>query len=116
MLRCARARLLATDPEVRIQRQLMSGGTCEAVSYALAGYVTTGVAFPLGNYHNAGPDGIIAPEYIHRRDLETGAALLFAAAESAGDGAMPEPVAERLNGRADVAAGRLERTALRWAL
>jgi putative aminopeptidase FrvX len=111
LLRRARARLLAADPEVPVQRQLMSGGTCEAVAYALAGYVTGGVAFPLGNYHNAAPDGSIAPEYIHRRDLETGAALLFAAAECAGEGTMPEPVAERLQGRADAAAGRLERTA-----
>jgi endoglucanase len=114
LLRRARVRLLASDPEVPIQRQLMSGGTCEAVAFALAGYVTSGVAFPLGNYHNAGPDGIIAPEYIHRRDLETGAALLFATAECAGEEVTPEPVAERLNGRADAAAGRLERTALTW--
>ncbi len=114
VLRRARTRLQQRDPQARVQRQLMSGGTCEAVAYALAGYVTAGVAFPLGNYHNAGPDFTIAAEYIHRRDLETGADLLLAAAECLAEA--PEPIAERLAQRADEAAGRLQETAGAWTL
>ncbi|MGH2351810.1 MAG: M20/M25/M40 family metallo-hydrolase [Chloroflexota bacterium] len=116
VLRRARARLAAQQPEARVQRQLMSGGTCEAVAYALAGYVTTGIAFPLGNYHNAGPDFTIAAEYIHRADLETGADLLVAAAECMAEDAPVEPVAVRLTQRADEAAQRLRATAQSWAL
>jgi len=36
------------------QRQLMSGGACEASLYALHGYAVGALAFPLGNYHNQG--------------------------------------------------------------
>jgi putative aminopeptidase FrvX len=116
LLRRARALLLERDPGARIQRQLMSGGTCEAVAYSLAGYVTTGVAFPLGNYHNAGPDGTIGPEYIHRADLETGADLLVACAECVATGDAPDPVEARLNQRADQGAERLRRSAAGWRL
>ena len=116
LLRRARALLLERDPGARIQRQLMSGGTCEAVAYSLAGYVTTGVAFPLGNYHNAGPDGTIGPEYIHRADLETGADLLVACAECVATGDAPDPVEARLSQRADQAAERLRRSAAGWRL
>ena len=116
LLRRARALLLERDPGARIQRQLMSGGTCEAVAYSLAGYVTTGVAFPLGNYHNAGPDGTIGPEFIHRADLETGADLLVACAECVATGDAPDPAEARLNQRADQAAERLRRSAAGWRL
>jgi endoglucanase len=118
VLRRARARLLEDDPERErpVQRQLMSGGTCEATAYALAGYVTSGVAFPLGNYHNAGPDGVIAAECIHRRDLETGTELLVAAAGCVAAGEVAEPAAARRAARADAAAPRLERSARDWAL
>jgi putative aminopeptidase FrvX len=126
VLRRARARLLEEDAaqesgqgEARarpVQRQLMSGGTCEAVAYALAGYAAGGVAFPLGNYHNVGPDGVIAAEYIHRRDLETGTDLLVAAAGCVAEGERAEPAAARLAQRADAAASRLEASAGGWSL
>lgn len=112
ILRRARSRLEQGDPPARVQRQLMSGGTCEAVAYALAGYVTTGVAIPLGNYHNGGPDFTIAAEYIHRQDLETGADLLVAAAECLAENDAPDPVAVRLDQRANEAMARLRATAL----
>jgi endoglucanase len=32
----------------------LTGGTCEATAFACGGFRTTGLAFPLGNYHNAG--------------------------------------------------------------
>lgn len=116
LLRRARERLLERDSSRRVQRQLMSGGTCEAVAYALAGYVTTGVAFPLGNYHNAGPELTVAAEYIHRDDLETGTELLVAAVECLADGVSQEPVAATLAQRADQGAARLQETASSWQL
>ena len=39
----------------------MSGGVCEATAFAVFGYRTTGIAFPLGNYHN-GIRGLRDPE------------------------------------------------------
>ena len=62
------------------QRQLMSGGTCEASAFRYHGYRTTGVAFPLGNYHNATPGGGVAAEYIHIDDFVRGVELIVQAA------------------------------------
>ena len=42
------------DQKFRFQRQLMSGGTCEASLYVLYGFTVGALAFPLGNYHNLG--------------------------------------------------------------
>jgi hypothetical protein len=110
LLQRARDRLRERDPSVRIQRQLMSGGTCEATAFMLAGYTTVGVAFPLGNYHNAGPDDTIAPEYIHRRDLQAGVELLVEAARGMAELPSTDPLAERLARRAAEAALRLQGT------
>ena len=76
----ARETLTARDTDFRCQRQLMSGGVCEASAFMAYGYRSTGVAFPLGNYHNGAPDGSIAAEYIHRDDYLNGAALVTEAA------------------------------------
>ena len=65
---------------VKIQRQLMSGGTCEASAFTLHGYRTTGIAFPLGNYHNGTPDSKIGPEFIHMQDYFGGIQLITEAA------------------------------------
>ena len=62
----------------KAQRQLMSGGVCEASAFASCGYRATGIAFPLGNYHNGAPEGIDA-EFIHREDYLGGVALMVAA-------------------------------------
>ena len=67
------------------QRQLMSGGVCEASAFAAYGYRTTGVAFPLGNYHNGAPEGRIEAEYIHVDDFLGGVALLEEAARRVSD-------------------------------
>ena len=69
------------DSEFKVQRQLMSGGVCEATAFALNGYKTTGLAFPLGNYHNATTrimdlDGGIDAEYIAISDFFWGVDLL----------------------------------------
>ena len=63
----------------------MSGGVCEASAFALYGYRTTGIAFPLGNYHNGAPDGSIQAEYIHTEDYLGGVRLIVEAARQ-----MPE--------------------------
>ena len=76
----AREVLAAGNPDFRSQRQLMSGGVCEASAFNAWGYRSTGVAFPLGNYHNGAEDGSIAAEYIHRDDYLNGAALITEAA------------------------------------
>ena len=51
------------------QRKLMDGGTCESTAYQLFGYRCAGMCLPLGNYHNVGRGGRIAPESIRRSDL-----------------------------------------------
>jgi putative aminopeptidase FrvX len=44
------------------QRRLMDGGACEATAFCAAGYRASGIAVPLGGYHNAsdGEPGIVA--------------------------------------------------------
>ncbi len=85
LLTAAVASIRRREPEFRAQRQLMSGGVCEATAFSLAGYAVTGVAFPLGNYHNAtttipDPAGGVAEEFIRVSDFHGGVELL---AESA---------------------------------
>ena len=73
---------LESRPEgFKVQRQLMSGGVCEASAFAMFGYRTTGIAFPLGNYHNGAPDGGIQAEFIHRDDFIGGIELMVEAAQ-----------------------------------
>ena len=81
----ARETLQLQEGGFRVQRQLMSGGVCEASAFALFGYRTTGIAFPLGNYHNGAPDGTIQAEYIHVEDFIGGVRLIVEAARQ-----MPE--------------------------
>ncbi len=69
--------VLQDRPEpVKIQRQLMSGGTCEASAFAMQGYRATGIAFPLGNYHNGAPEEQIEAEFIHLEDFFGGVELI----------------------------------------
>ncbi|MEC9308708.1 MAG: M28 family peptidase [Chloroflexota bacterium] len=72
----AREELRKEQDGFAVQRQLMSGGTCEASAFALYEYQTTGIAFPLGNYHNGTPEGGIGVEYIHRQDYFGGIQLM----------------------------------------
>ena len=80
----AREEITARMPDFKAQRQLMSGGTCEASAFRFYGYRTTGIAFPLGNYHNAAPDGKVAAEYIHVDDMVGGVELITQAARCTG--------------------------------
>ena len=61
---------------IKIQRQLMSGGTCEASAFAMQGYRATGIAFPLGNYHNGAPEDRIEAEFIRLEDFLGGVELI----------------------------------------
>ena len=79
--------LRAQDSDFKSQRQLMSGGGCEATAFAVFGYTVTGLAFPLGNWHNAtttipDPDGGVDSEYISVSDYLGGVALMAEAGVS----------------------------------
>ena len=109
VLTAAVASIRGREPEFKAQRQLMSGGVCEATAFSSAGYAVTGVAFPLGNYHNATttiPDaeGGVAEEYIRVSDYLGGVELLAEAAMLTG-GAQGVP--SRLGGVTDDVRERL---------
>ena len=55
----------ATVEGLTFQRRLMDGGACEATAFCAAGYRASGIAVPLGGYHNAsdGAPGIV-PETV----------------------------------------------------
>ncbi len=105
----AREALQARPEGFRAQRQLMSGGVCEASAFALYGYRTTGIAFPLGNYHNGAPEGRIEAEFIHQDDYLGGIELMLEAVRRLPERAdtafrrrlreVPEEFRERLSGR-----------------
>lgn len=60
----------AKAAEIKHQRSLMQGGTCEATAYALYGYRTAAMCVALGNYHNCGPGKRIAAEYVSAGDAK----------------------------------------------
>ena len=77
--------ILKRNPDFKFQRQLMSAGTCEATAFAVFGYRVTGLAYPLGNWHNAttsipDPDGGVDSEYISLADYLGGVELMAEAA------------------------------------
>lgn len=80
----ARSNLLAENPDYKCQRQLMGAGGCEASAFSAHGYAVTGMAYPLGAWHNAGPDKTIAPEYISLDDFAGGVLLASEATKLAG--------------------------------
>ena len=103
------------NPGFKTQRQLMSGGVCEATGFAAYGYDVTGVAFPLGNYHNATThipdrDGGVGAENIHLSDFLGGVDLLSEAAAGAGERSDARSSWARLSVPED-ARRRLEETA-----
>jgi endoglucanase len=63
-------------PAFRWQRALMDGGSCESTVYNHYGTRAAGVCLALGNYHNCGPGGRIAPEFVGWDDYEGLVALL----------------------------------------
>ncbi len=77
LLLAAREKLPKSKP---VQRWLMSGGTCEATPWGLYGWRATGVAIPLGNYHNQGPRNRLEAEIVSAKDLATAVDLIELAA------------------------------------
>jgi endoglucanase len=108
VLLAARERL----PELAIQRQLLDGGRCEAAAFLRRGYATTGVALPLANYHNMGPDDTIVPERINRSDFLGAVRLLVKAAQVAASESPWPPrgplIEDTLNERLDRTAGAFQ--------
>ena len=94
---------LSAAGEFRCQRQLMSGGVCEATAFSAFGYAATGVAFPLANYHNAGPDDSVAAESIALADFAGGVSLLAETARLSGTS--PRPRSSALAGQRPEAEG-----------
>src|SRR6185436_18101317 len=76
------AELKTRNPQFRIQRGLMSGGTCEATAYQEYGYQTAAVCVALGNYHNCAPGHRIAAEFVCADDLVGMQRLLVETARS----------------------------------
>jgi endoglucanase len=73
-------RIKKDDPEFKFQRRLMDGGTCEATAFCSAGYRASGLALPLGNYHNQAVSGTrkkIGPENIAIGDYAAEVRLLI---------------------------------------
>jgi putative aminopeptidase FrvX len=86
-LRAAAQRLADDDPSdgFRFQRRLMDGGACEATAFCAAGYRSSGLALPLGNYHNAADEGGgLAAEHVLIADYVTEVRLLAALAREPG--------------------------------
>jgi hypothetical protein len=79
------------------QRALMDGGRCESTAYNLWGVRAGGLCLALGNYHNCGEDGAIAPEIVDWDDCEGLLALLVACARSWGRTDAEARMRERLD-------------------
>ena len=110
----ARESIRERNPDFKTQRQLMSGGVCEGTAFSVWGYRATGMAFPLGNYHNAttnirDPESGIGAEYIRVEDFLGGVDLLTEAALSVSSRfdsptrrrlrEMPDDIRERMLGK-----------------
>ncbi len=113
ILALAKKSLLTRDSEFKCQRQLMAAGSCEATAFAVNGYSTTGIAFPLGNWHNAttkipDPEGGVSMEYISLSDFLNGTDLIFTSAFM-GYSRSSSPVKERLLEVQDRLKDRLKR-------
>jgi len=96
----AKNTLVSEDKNFKWQRQLMAAGSCEATAFAVHGYSTTGVAFPLGNWHNAttkipDPNGSIGMENISLEDFLHGTDLIYTSVRMVHTDSV-SPVKERL--------------------
>lgn len=116
VLIAAREAILKRDPAFKSQRQLMSGGMCEATAFAVFGYRVTGLAFPLGNYHNAttsiyDPDGGVGAEYIKLSDYLGGVELIAEAAISVAKRS-DSPIRQRIRQMPDDVRERMKATAV----
>lgn len=69
--------LAKRDKDFKVQRALMSGGTCEATAYQEYGYRCAAVCVALGNYHNCGENENIAAEFVNASDAASMGKLLI---------------------------------------
>lgn len=80
-LRGVATRLSAGDGSFKFMRALMDGGSCEATPFCDEGYRASGLAIPLGNYHNQafGRDGTptVGAENVHVDDFVREVTLLL---------------------------------------
>jgi putative aminopeptidase FrvX len=88
--------LAAQSPAFVYQRALMDGGSCESTAYNLLGFEAGALCLALGNYHNCGADGRIAPEYVAWNDFEGLIALMLEATLSFEVGAAEPKMRARL--------------------
>lgn len=91
-LQSAAKRLIDRNSGFRFQRQLMDGGVCEGSAFAAEGYSVTGIAFPLGNYHNGLYQNVVEAEYIDRQDFLNGVQLLSEMLCHSGSEDLSDPV------------------------
>jgi endoglucanase len=104
------AALRARDQSFAFQRALMPGGTCEATAYQEYGFQTAAVCIALGNYHNCGPRGRVAAEYVSVADARGMVRLLVEAAVRMGTfGAVTMRLPLRLKGYLREARKRLRK-------
>ncbi len=82
VLHVAQTRLRGRKSLVPVQRQLMSGGVCEASVFVAHGYESTGIAFPLAHYHNGFGEDAVEAENIAAGDYLGGVELLLEATRS----------------------------------
>ncbi|HLX64774.1 MAG TPA: hypothetical protein VKX17_26115 [Planctomycetota bacterium] len=73
------------DKSFKFQRKLMDGGTCEATPFCAYGFRASGMALPLGNYHNQAFDAAgkpcIGPETVNVDDFRCQIELLIELAQ-----------------------------------
>jgi len=88
-LHAAAKALAEREPPFAFQRQLMSGGTCEATVFTAHGYRAAGLAYPLVNYHNVTPAEGIDREEVATSDYLGGVRLLVEAVRRGAKGGGP---------------------------
>lgn len=115
VLQAAARAMTEENPDVKVQRQLMSGGTCEATVFAIEGYCTTAVAIPLGNYHNMTADLTLAPEYVNMNDVAGAVELLVRSTEFASVD-NTDAARKRIYDRAEPQIERLKETFGEWLM
>ncbi len=97
------------DERFQFQRQLMSGGVCEATLYVLHDMTVGALAFPLGNYHNLGKRWP-AEEFISASDTDGMVTLCAALALHPPSGETRGPIKKRFEALFKARRQRLLRT------
>jgi len=99
-LNTAVERIRSSEQGFKVQRQLMSAGGCEAAAFKAYGYKVTGLALPLGCWHNRGESGVEL-EIISTNDFLGETLLIFETSKLAGteqfgtlEGLLDPPITE----------------------